>query len=694
MNKNFEPKKHLIAIFLVAMLSTLLATGLIVQEANANITWTTQTVDPVRDSGQSASIAIDSQDHPHICYLSGLSEKTLMYTTNNGLTWDIDAIPVASGTTVSSPSLALDSNDKPHVAFSFFTSSLASGLDYAYKDGSDWTFETVDSSEHVGNPCSMVIDSNDKPHISYYDQVNRVLKYAVNFGASWQTEVVDSVGDMGSYNSLALDSNGLPHISYFDNTNGVLKYTRYTGSTWETETVYSELGVTGMYPSLALDSSDNPHISFYDYQNNAIKYACWTGSNWAIEQVDIITGGVGPCPLALDSQDTPHIAYGLFFEYATRTSSGWTIQETTLPDYFTYGISLAIDSNDNPQIAYQGQTDSGYYLKYATNPTSPTPTPTPTGDPTHVPVWYSGENTPSNSFGSNGDFYLNTANCYIYNKTGGNWIPLMCIKGDQGAPGAAGATGPAGPAGTAGPKGDPGPQGETGPAGATGEQGPQGETGPAGPKGETGATGPQGLQGPIGATGPTGPQGPQGEKGDLGPQGEPGVDGKDGVNGTSGSVLYIGSTSPTSNAGASGDFYINTATGDIYSKSGTSWLLVENLNNPTTQTFTNSHFATGTLTFTGGVAAMDQSAMTGVKVNVNSSSMQNGSAATLTSINYETAQPAGTGALQINGAIFYDVKINAATPFNSDTMATISLTNPAFTSQSNEMLYWDGTAWI
>ena len=192
---------------------------------------------------------------------------------------------------------------------------------------------------------------------------------------------------------------------------------------------------------------------------------------------------------------------------------------------------------------------------------SPGP-PGPTG-PTGVgAAWRQGSGVPGAGVGSNGDFYLNTANGDIYGpKTAGAWgaVIFNIAEGQQGPAGAAGAAGvngrtvlsgsgapgggvgangdffidttggviygpkaagawpagaslvgPAGAAGAAGPQGPQGPQGDPGPTGA---QGPAGSPGPAGPKGDTGNTGPAG---PQGATGPQGPAGPTGAAGAAG----------------------------------------------------------------------------------------------------------------------------------------------------------------------------------
>jgi hypothetical protein len=75
----------------------------------------------------------------------------------------------------------------------------------------------------------------------------------------------------------------------------------------------------------------------------------------------------------------------------------------------------------------------------------------------------SGSGAPSNSLGTDGDFYIDIVAWDIYGpKSGGTWpagVSLIGPEGPQGDPGPTGATGATGPQG---PQGDPGPQGPTG----------------------------------------------------------------------------------------------------------------------------------------------------------------------------------------------------------------------------------------
>jgi hypothetical protein len=140
-----------------------------------------------------------------------------------------------------------------------------------------------------------------------------------------------------------------------------------------------------------------------------------------------------------------------------------------------------------------------------------------------------------------------------------------------GAVGVAGATGPTGVTGPVGVTGNTGPTGVTGPVGVTGVTGPQGVTGDIGP---TGVTGPVGSTGPTGVTGVTGVTGPTGV-------GTTGATGPTGVTGAQGYSVLNGIVDPTTQ-GVDGDFYINTATNQIFGpKAAGTWPAGVNIVGPT-----------------------------------------------------------------------------------------------------------------
>lgn len=111
--------------------------------------------------------------------------------------------------------------------------------------------------------------------------------------------------------------------------------------------------------------------------------------------------------------------------------------------------------------------------------------------------------------------------------------------------------------------------------GVQGIQGATGANGATGPTGSTGATGPTGTQGPTGATGSTGPAGSQGI------QGVQGTTGSQGIQGTPGEKWFSQSGAPATGTGIIGDWSLDTATGDVYEKTGAAtWTLRANIRGP------------------------------------------------------------------------------------------------------------------
>ncbi|MCJ2563012.1 MAG: hypothetical protein LN417_02845, partial [Candidatus Thermoplasmatota archaeon] len=212
---------------------------------------------------------LDGRGHPHIAYREYVNGD-LKYAKWTGSAWSIETVDTI-GHISWFISIAVDSDDNPHM--SYYVLSPDWDLKYAKWTGSAWSIETVDSIGYVGWDSSIALDANDNPHISYFDYTNHDLKYSKWTGSTWSIETVDSAGDVGRCTSIALDSNGNPHISYQDYAPNIdLKYARWDGSTWSIETVDST-GNVGFYPSIALDNGDSPHISYFFHSLDDLKYA-------------------------------------------------------------------------------------------------------------------------------------------------------------------------------------------------------------------------------------------------------------------------------------------------------------------------------------------------------------------------------------------------------------------------------------
>jgi hypothetical protein len=235
--------------------------------------WNIETVDSGHVIGWTG-LALDNGNNPHVVYPWHLPEGEVRYATQVGGQWNIEAVDVSGAGVGYGPSIALDSNDFPHVSY-----AMGDGLrlHYAKWNGSAWNTEIPDPSTHINSHSyiSLALDSNDYPHISYQDNDNEDLMYARWDGGAWDIQTVESDGRAGAISSIAIDSNDNPHISYAwgDVYPSVsLHYAHWDGSSWTIETVDAD-GWVGRSSSIALDSNDIPHVSYEDMSNHELKYA-------------------------------------------------------------------------------------------------------------------------------------------------------------------------------------------------------------------------------------------------------------------------------------------------------------------------------------------------------------------------------------------------------------------------------------
>lgn len=335
--------------------------------------WDVQTLD--NQSGGDSSIALDADGYPHISYNDWYNDN-LKYAYQNAGGWEIQTVD-SQGYVGRYNSLVLDSDGQPSISYlNEYSLNNYHSLKFASLKESGWIFEIIDTEGSVGGEALLALDENEHSHILYVDDGNQALKYAFRDDSDWQFQTVESGIDPGCL-SLTLDDKGFPHISYTNEfTNDYkLKYGYLDSTGWHTETVGAESAI--FHASLVLDNGGNPHISYYGSHN--LKYAYKQAGDWHIQTVDA-DGNVGDNnALDLDKDGYPHISYTKKnldhyppfwynnLRYAYLDSSGWHIQQVDCETEICEQTSLILDQDGFPHISYLA-FDAGLvnsHLKYA-----------------------------------------------------------------------------------------------------------------------------------------------------------------------------------------------------------------------------------------------------------------------------------------------------------------------------------------
>jgi len=329
-------------------------------------TWAISTIGNSGGQGSNynISIAVDSNDKVHICYLYYPPFNDINYATNVSGSWVFT--PLDNVDIEAHPSMTLDKNDKVHISYNDDSVSYKD-LYYGTNASESWVHTTIDETGDVGRWNDIAVDTINKVHISYLAGI--YLKYATNITGTWVTTTVDNTTEVRNETSIATDGNNKVHISYMDYTNKYLKYATNITGTWVTTTIDNS-GTVGGNSSIIVDSNDKVHISYYDYINKDLEYATNASGVWVtttIDSADEVGGGA----IARDLNDKIHISYydmtNKALKYATNASGSWVI--TTIDSAGDVGAysSIAIDSTNKVHIAYQEIIATDGNVKYATN---------------------------------------------------------------------------------------------------------------------------------------------------------------------------------------------------------------------------------------------------------------------------------------------------------------------------------------
>ena len=124
-----------------------------------------QRVDTTGRTGRYTSIELDSNGYPHINYCREDEGGFVKYAFWTGINWDIQTIDTGSGITngnLTITSLAIDTDDHPHIAYS----KPPNNLHYAYWEGEQWIYHTECEMDGIYGSVGIALDSDNHPHIS------------------------------------------------------------------------------------------------------------------------------------------------------------------------------------------------------------------------------------------------------------------------------------------------------------------------------------------------------------------------------------------------------------------------------------------------------------------------------------------------------------------------------------------------
>jgi hypothetical protein len=374
----------------VVTVSAVLLLALLSLSLFANATnWATQNIDDDYEMGcrYVSQIALDSHDRPHLAFTRICPKDEwgriimfdVIYASYNGSGWEKQRLGFGEVL-----SLALDSNDNPHILYNGFGN--ITGLMCSKWTGSSW--ETVTVDPQYATCASFVLDKSGNPHIVYtinnYYSSPYIIKYAVLTKSGFNTQTISpSETSVGSV-SVCLGSDDKPQILYdtkldLHSDPLTIKYLIYENSCWITQTLSYKVYI---HSGVVLDSHNQPHFIFFD--GRQLKYASCNDSIWSAQTITDDTTGSGY--LCLDSHDNPQISFvngewpGSLM-YGKWSGQEWIFQNITVLPYSQGSGPIVTDSKDNPHIVYATYRSSySQYCWYATSDQSaadPSPSPSP-----------------------------------------------------------------------------------------------------------------------------------------------------------------------------------------------------------------------------------------------------------------------------------------------------------------------------
>ena len=186
--------------------------------------------------------------------------------------------------------------------------------------------------------------------------------------SEWKKNIYEAASARvaGEAHDIALDSSGQPHVVYED-SDGDFRHSYRVGTTWTTETF--DTGVTGgsNTMSIAIDSEDTIHVAVGLAIPDLVYYYKPDGSSWVSDGAIDTAGGLTWVSIMADSDNVPHVVGdngASDVGYWNRSSGSWSAEETIATGTYPYG-DAKMDTTGVIHIAYIDTAGSVNNVEYA-----------------------------------------------------------------------------------------------------------------------------------------------------------------------------------------------------------------------------------------------------------------------------------------------------------------------------------------
>jgi hypothetical protein len=318
--------------------------------SNAAGTWVSSPVSSTALHSFGASIAVDSQNKPHVSFsLPEGSTTGVAYLPPGGESQKLDG---STGGT----SISLGSADSVHI----LSNQLSTGIEYYRRTTGQFTNEVVSAPATRGEDTSIQRDPAGALHISHV--TDQGLVYSSNKSGSWQSVVVDAEAPrLKGPTFLGLDASGRAHIGYTAlpaATFGFVgRYATNASGSWAVETIDPARLSTGdgVVHGLQVDSTGKVHVQYQvrTVETTEIRYAVRTNGMWAIQTAAGGDTSIFPGGLAVDASGRAHLTFSKSVSFLSRAFyssnlSGSFVEEDT--GVFTSPRAIVLDANAQPHI--------------------------------------------------------------------------------------------------------------------------------------------------------------------------------------------------------------------------------------------------------------------------------------------------------------------------------------------------------